>query len=220
MSALPIVLMALGLYFSHDELRKPYVLSNYYSSQKRWDKILELAERLPKGRNNLYVNHDILRALYHTGRLPYDMFRFPLVPEALLLTHEKRESDLTQWKLSDMFLELGHVNMAQKLASELVATKGHLGAGLEELAWISIIKGQPATARVYLEALKRDLDLSGQGRVPAARLGQRFHAGTGGLHRQNPLLRARRDGPGDRRGTRGSDAGRTARAQSPQPDGI
>ena len=172
-------------------LRKPYVLSNYYSSQKRWDKVLELAAHLPKGRNNVYVNHDITRALYHTGRLPYDMFRYPQDPEALLLTHEKRESDLTEWKLSDIFLELGHVNMAQKLASELLTTKDHLGAALEELGWIGIIKGQPSTARVYLEALKRDLIYRGQGRVPAARLGQRLYAGPGGLHRQNPLLRAR-----------------------------
>jgi hypothetical protein len=84
------------------------------------------------------------------------MFRFPLVPEAILLTHEKGESDLTQLKLCDIFLELGHVNMAQKEASELVATKNHAGAALERLGWISIIKGPPSTARVYLEALRKD----------------------------------------------------------------
>ena len=155
-AALPIVLMILGLYFSRDDLRKPHLVSNYYWHQKQWDKILELAEQLPKDRTNPFVNHDILRAMYHTGRLPYDMFRFPLVPEGLLLTHETWESDLSQLKLSDLFLELGHVNMAQKLASELVATKGNFGPALEEMAWISIVKGQPSTARVYLEALRKD----------------------------------------------------------------
>jgi len=155
--AVPVALMALGLYFSHNSLSKPYVLSNYYSRQKHWDKIVELSRRLPKNRINVYVNHDTIRALYHTGRLPYDMFCYPLIPEAILLTHEERQSDLTQWKLSDIFLELGHVNIAQKLASELVTTKGHLGIALEELAWINIIKGHPDTARVYLMALKKDL---------------------------------------------------------------
>ena len=48
LSALPIVLMALGLYLGGDALRKPYVLSNYYSCQKRWDKVLELAAACPK----------------------------------------------------------------------------------------------------------------------------------------------------------------------------
>ena len=156
-STLPLVLLALGLYVSHKDLRKPFVLSNYYFQQKQWDKILELAGHLPKGQFNVFVNHDILRALYHTGKLPYDMFRYPLMPEAILLTHEKGQSDLTEWKLSDIFLELGQVNTAQKLASELIATKSHLGIALEELAWINIIKGCPDTARVYLNALSQDL---------------------------------------------------------------
>ena len=158
----PIGLMALGLCVSHKELRKEYVLSNYYCRQRSWDKILELGRHLPKGISNPYVNHDIIRALYHTGRLPYDMFQYPLIPEALLLTHEDKQSDLTQWKLSDIFLELGHVNMAQKLASEVVSTKGPLGVALEELAWIGIIKGQPGTARVYLNVLMRDMVYRGR----------------------------------------------------------
>jgi hypothetical protein len=156
-AALPFVLLASGLCVSRKELRKPYVLSNYYFQQKQWDKILELAGRLPKGQFNVFVNHDILRALYHTGRLPYDMFRYPLKPEAILLTHEGKQTDLTEWKLSDIFLELGQVNTAQKLASELIATKSHLGIALEELGWINIIKGCPDSARVYLNALSQDL---------------------------------------------------------------
>jgi len=156
-AAVPVVLLALGLHFSHDQLRKSYVLSNYYAQGRQWDKLIELSRWLPRGRTNPFVNHDLLRALYHTGRLPYDMFRCPLIPEALLLTHEKGQSDLTQWKLCDVFLEFGHVNMAQKLASELIATKDHLGPALEKLAWIGVIKEAPETARVYLEALKKDV---------------------------------------------------------------
>lgn len=156
LAALPLLLTAIGMYSTYDELRKPYVLSNYYWHQRQWDKILSLAQRLPKGKTNPVVNHDVLRALYHTGRLPYDMFRFPLVPEALLLTHDSWESDLSQLKLSDLFLELGHVNMAQRLASELVATRGPCGPAIERMAWISLVKGQPATAEVYLKALRKD----------------------------------------------------------------
>ncbi len=156
LAAVPVVLMALGLYFDRDELRKPYVLSNYYACERRWDNVLELGRRLPKGRINVFVNHDILRALYHTGRLPYDMFTFPLNPHALLITHEQRESDLALYKLSDIFLELGHANMAQKFASELLAAKDHLGSVLETLGQVSLVKGQPDTARVYLNALRRD----------------------------------------------------------------
>ncbi len=158
-TVLPVVLTAAGLYLDRDSRRKPFVLSNYYSRRGQWNEILELSRRLPRGENNVYVNHDINRALYHTGRLPYDMFRYPQAIPGLLLTHEQRESDLTQLKLCDIFLELGHVNMAEKLASELLAIKSHFGPAVEKLAWISIIKGYPETARVYLNALRKDLVL-------------------------------------------------------------
>jgi len=156
-TAIPIVLMAAGLYFSYDQMSKPFVLTNDYALRKQWDKVLELGRSLPKGKSNVYFNHDIIRALYHTGRLPYDLFRFPQTPHGLLLTHEKKESYLTQLKLCDVFMELGQVNMAERLASEVLATKDHYGIVIEKLAWINIIKGQTGTARVYLNALKKDL---------------------------------------------------------------
>ena len=155
--AFPIVLMAAGLYFSYDQMSKPFVLTNDYSLRKQWDKVLGLGRSLPKGKSNVYFNHDIIRALYHTGKLPYDLFRFPQTPHGLLLTHEKKESYLTQLKLCDIFMELGQVNMAERLASEILATKGHFGIVIEKLAWINIIKGQTSTARIYLNALKKDL---------------------------------------------------------------
>jgi hypothetical protein len=95
--------------------------------------------------------------LYHTGRLPYDLFNFPQTPQALMLTHEEKESCLTQLKLCDVFMELGHVNRAEKEASELLAAKSHSGIALEKLAWINIFKRQTDTARIYLNALKKDL---------------------------------------------------------------
>lgn len=155
--AIPIVLMAVGLYFSYDQMSKPFVLTNDYALRKQWDKVLGLGRSLPKGKSNVYFNHDIIRALYHTGRLPYDLFRFPQTPHGLLLTHEKKESYLTQLKLCDVFMELGQVNIAERLASEVLAIKGHFGIVIEKLAWINIIKGQTGTARIYLNALKKDL---------------------------------------------------------------
>ncbi len=156
-TAIPIVLMAAGLYFSYDRMSKPFVLTNDYAIRKQWDKVLGLGRSLPKGKSNVYLNHDIIRALYHTGRLPYDLFRFPQTPHGLLLTHEKKESYLTQLKLCDVFMELGQVNMAERLAAEVLSIKGHFGIVIEKLAWINIIKGQTGTARIYLNALKKDL---------------------------------------------------------------
>ena len=156
-AALPIALTAAGLYFSYDPMSKPLLLAHDYFLNEQWEKLLELGRSLPKGKSNVYFNHDIIRALYHTGRLPYDLFQFPQPPNGIFLTHEKRVSYLTQLKLCDDYLELGLVNMAEKLASEILATKNHSGLALEKLAWVNIIKGQNRNAGIYLNALKKDL---------------------------------------------------------------
>jgi len=155
--AVPVTVMAVGLYFSYDKIHRQIVLMNYLSRQGRWPEVLALGKRLPKDIYNIYCNHDINRALYHAGRLPYDMLCFPQNPHALLLTHEEEESSMTQLKMCDTFIELGNVNYAEKLASEFLVIKGDTGIVLEKLAWINIIKGQEATARIYLNALKKDL---------------------------------------------------------------
>lgn len=156
-TALPIALTAAGLFFSYDPMSKPFVLAHDYALRRQWDKTLELAGRLPKGTSNPFFNHDIVRALYHTGRLPEAMFDFPQTPHGLMLTHEEKVSYLTQARLCDTFLELGQVNLAQKLASEILAAKNHWAPALEKMAWIHIIKGQNDTARVYLNVLRKDL---------------------------------------------------------------
>ena len=155
-ATIPVILMAAGLYFNYDRMSKPFVMAHDYSLRKQWDEILELSRSLPKGTSNVYFNHDVVRALYHTGRLPYDMFNFPQIQHGLFLTHEEKVSSLTQLKLCDLFIELGRLNMAEKLASEILAAKNHCGIVVEKLAWINIIKGQNRTARTYLNALKKD----------------------------------------------------------------
>ena len=155
--AIPIVLTGAGLYFSYNRMSKPLIQAQDYSLRGQWNKILELSRSLPKGESNVYFNHYVNRALYHAGRLPYDMFKFPQTPHGLLLTHEKKASDLTQLKLCDIYMELGRVNTAERLATEMLTARNHSGIVIEKLAWISIIKGQYETARIYLNVLKKDL---------------------------------------------------------------
>ena len=162
MPAVLIAVLAGGLYFSYDGIHRQIVVMNYLSRRSKWSEVLELGYRLPKNIYNVYCNHDINRALYHAGRLGYDMFCFPQNAHALLLTHEQEESSMTQLKMCDACIELGNVNYAEKLASEFLAVEGRLGMVLEKLAWINIIKGQEDTARIYLSALKKDLICRGR----------------------------------------------------------
>lgn len=155
--SMPCLLMGAGLYADANAMRKPFVQAHDYARHRHWTKMLDLGRNLPRGQGNVFVNHDIIRALYHTGRLPYDLFQFPQIPHGLLLTHETTESFLTQMTLSDLFIDMGQVNMAEKLTSEFLAVKGHNSAVVEQLAWINIFKGQHETARIYLHALRKDL---------------------------------------------------------------
>jgi len=153
----PVAVLTVGLYFSYDRVQRQIVLMNCLVRQGRWSEVLELGNRLPKNIYNIFCNHDINRALYHAGRLPYDMLCFPQNPHAFLLTHEKEESSMTQLKMCDTFIELGNADYAEKLASEFLVEKGGAGVVLEKLAWINIIKEQESAARIYLNALKKDL---------------------------------------------------------------
>jgi len=154
--SLPVAVFVLGLALTYDKSYKDFIQINACARQRQWSRVLDLARALPKGQANIACNHDINCALYHTSRLPYEMFSFPQNPHALLLTHERRASSLTQLQLCELFIELGNINTADKMASELLATEGHLGIVLEKLAWINIVKGQTGTARVYLNVLNKD----------------------------------------------------------------
>ena len=153
----PFMVLIAGLYFSSDKIHRQIVVMNSLARREQWPEVLELGYRLPKNIYNIYCNHDINRALYHAGRLGYDMLHFPQNPHALLLTHEQEEASMTQLKMCDTYIELGNVNYAEKLASEFLAAEGRIGIVLERLAWINIIKGQENTARIYLNALRNDL---------------------------------------------------------------
>ncbi len=154
---IPLVVLAMGLALGYDRIHRRIVLMNDLARRQQWSEVLDVAKRLPNSIHSIYCNHDINRALYHTDRLGYDLFCFPQDPHALLLTHETEESAMTQLKLCDTLVEIGNVDLAEKLASEFLVDKGACGIVLEKLAWINLIKQQALTAQVYLNALKRDL---------------------------------------------------------------
>jgi len=156
--AVPVAILAVGLYATYNKPHRLIVLMNYQAREKQWSDVLETANHLPKTLYNICANHHINRALYHTDQLGKNLFCFRQNPHALLLTHEPQESFITQLIMCDTFMDMGNVDDAEKLASEFLVDKGQAGIILEKLAWINIIKGQKQTARVYLNALKKDLN--------------------------------------------------------------
>jgi len=186
----PVAVMAVGLYFSYDKPHRQIVLMNCLARQGRWSEVLELGNRLPKNIYNINCNHDINRALYHAGRLAYDMLYYPQNPHAFLLTHDKEETSTTQLKMCDTFIELGNIDYAEKMASEFMVEKGSAGVVLEKLAWINIIKEQESTARIYLNALKKDLICGGRAASMLSSLKSGFEPDKAAyIHRVNSCIR-------------------------------
>ena len=151
-SCLLFVLAGAVLFFSRDIKKKALFETDFYASNRMWEKVLATA---PKHPNSYYIVHAVNRALYHTGRMPYELFRFYQNPDTLFLTAaEHRES---YFKKFDLLLDLGHVNMAEHELTESLAADGRRPLILKRLALANITKRTIDTARVYLSALSKTI---------------------------------------------------------------
>lgn len=133
---------------------------DYFARHKMWDKLLKQARKSFSQSCDMFICHDVNRALYHTGRLLYDMFLYPQHHAGLVLTPSKRlpkEMMVQVWvKRSNTLYELGHVNEAENASYEALSSLGYYPEGLHRLALINIIKGQTDAARTFLYALSKD----------------------------------------------------------------
>jgi hypothetical protein len=150
-----------GAYIVDRELKESLDL-DYCVEHQLWNDVLVKARNMPLQAYSPYVNHDVNLALYHTGRLPDQMFAYPQRYRPLL-TINQLASDLFQHKTyarmrkpCDLLLELGRVNEAEHLALEMQEMRPS-GGTLKRLALLEMIKGQSVSARVFLNVLRDDL---------------------------------------------------------------
>ena len=130
----------------------------YYSNHNMWPEILTLARQIPLNAYNFYDAYDVNRALYHMGRLGEEMFSYPQNPDAPLLFMRATEPDMLRCiKGIDVLIEIGDLNLAEKLAYEVFENWGTSPFVLRRLALINLVKGQTQTARVFLNILSKDL---------------------------------------------------------------
>jgi hypothetical protein len=120
------------LYFYHDRGLKALFAVDYYSKQGLWSGVLDTARRSPP---HYLICHAVDRALYHTGRL---------------LTGKE-----ALWQKADTCADLGLMNEAQNALSLSLNMFGARPLLLQRLARIHLVKGDVATAGVYLQALSK-----------------------------------------------------------------
>jgi len=139
-------------FLSHQNKLKTMLEVDYYALHEMWPQVLDDFHKLP---DNLFIVHTVNRALYHTGRLPYDMFSYPQHPDTLFITSKTLIPDFLG--RSHIYFDLGVMNLAE---SALVESLTHLGQRpmiLKKLALINMAKGNTGSARIYLGALSKTL---------------------------------------------------------------
>lgn len=148
-----------------DRGRHQLLRVNGRASQKQWQGVLEEAERLPRREHTDLVGYAVIRALYHLGRLPEDMFLFPQRIHCLRLSDAPDRADgrsivetrhFEFFQLGDLLLQLGLVNDAEKEAHEALESYGPHPTVLLRLARVNIVKDRPRAARVLLRPVLAD----------------------------------------------------------------
>ena len=145
------------------EARAPLEIE-YASAHRQWARILGFARARPDRAKSLRFAMDLQRALYFTGRLGEDLFRFP---QEGRMSYGINEVD--HWpdmrRIYDLCLDLGRINDCEAVAHEALVIIGPRPDILQRLAEIKRIKRQPEQARIFLRALQDDLILGSWARA-------------------------------------------------------
>lgn len=150
-----IAVVAVGAAVAHgsfDARKKPCFAVDYYAYHEMWPEILAEGR---KRHDDPFVMHAVNRALYHTGRLGDEMFRWPQQPEYLFLAGVAHKRSL--WASFSVYLEMGLINAAEFALTECLEGIGDRPMILQRLALVNLVKGNIGTARVYLGTLNRTL---------------------------------------------------------------
>jgi len=150
MAAACFTIAAILLILSFDGRQKALIQIQLAADQQRWDTVLSRAAGLADypAATRLQVH----RALWQTGQLCDQLFTFPQRRDVDLLPTLRNGLDVCL-PLSDVLLELGHVNLAERYAHEALEILGERPAVLRRLALVNVLKDRPQAARVFLNHL-------------------------------------------------------------------
>jgi hypothetical protein len=156
-TVLMLALPAAAGWYTLDRKVKAFLEIDYCVERQLWNELLAKARQLRYYSPS--TNHDVNLALYHSGRLPYEMFSYP--QHFRILFDQIQVSGVAIAMLRkpcDLLLELGRVNEAEHEALEMLEMCP-TARTLKRLAMVKMIKNQPAAASVFLNALRDDLIL-------------------------------------------------------------
>lgn len=128
--------------------------------KQEWEQILTCTRKY-RGENQL-MEYFCNMALYHTGRMPYDLLKYPqnYGPNSLFQPwmSNPRQSKYGHY----LYEQLGYINEAQRWASEALVAYGETAPTLLNLIRYNIVNGRQAVAMRFIRVLKQSLFYSKQ----------------------------------------------------------
>lgn len=120
-----------------------------------WEEVMESCRRY-RGNNQLVLYFYNL-ALYHTGRMPYDLFEIPQVmgSQSLFLPwkSDSRQSEYGHY----LYEQLGYINEAHRWEFEAMVVFGETAPHLLNLSRYNIVNHRPKVAMKFIRKLKQSL---------------------------------------------------------------
>ncbi len=159
-----LLVSASAVWGAFDAQRKLSLELGTCARERRWERLLDCAARVPQPRYSKILNRDVNRALYELGRLPEEMFEYPQARHGLWLVTSVDVEDSGYnpkvfRRIADTYYELGLINDAEHFAHEMLQRRGDEPSTLKLLAKVNLVKEQPEAARVFLGYLvDRNLD--------------------------------------------------------------
>jgi hypothetical protein len=151
-----LALMIGFMWLSHSASGKALALIDYYAEHEDWARVIDTARKL-KVANPVAVN-DVNRALAHKNQLLDSMFEFPQQQGLELWLNLNHDMDTGRLlKSSELLLDLGHVNRAERMAAESLELNGYRPETLKQLFLVSVLKEQTQTGVPFLNLLEQTL---------------------------------------------------------------
>jgi len=159
------IIAALSIYLFSRDPRALIIKADYYACRRKWPEVIRTIRLYPRNSSNINMlnraSSMLNRALYHTGRLGFDMFTFPQNTSTLFLnipsTTELTKSVPGFWQNFGIYLDLGYMNYAQNSLWNALDLFGEQPVLLKELAIVNMVKGNYPASRVHLYALSKTL---------------------------------------------------------------
>lgn len=166
-----LLLLVLGIALSSNPEQKLLHRMIFLSRHERWTQILEEARKMPRDVYNMYINYQINRALYFTGRLGDEMFSYvqDMASQAMIALEDERYV-MQDVAIADVTMDVGALNISEHITHELMEVSGISPFLTERLFWINFGKRQYENGRIFLNAFSKDILYGKRGRELQRRL--------------------------------------------------